>query len=301
MRPSTGRWRCTWAHVAPSLPPRSARSSAPARPPGAAASTGRPTALSCPGSAASATGVRSPALARRVRHVARFSPRAGVPSSFLPTPRPADVPVSQATSTWGVARLGRRRPRPRRASCRLAPPTCGVDQPTQGLAPCCAGASASASSPAGVTARREARARTVTATLGSCGSLRTGGLRSACGAIGPQSVRTPSPLQRVSAAVPRQDQPPAGLTTSLREPHAPTTRAARRPSPAVRLEDRPATRAALGAGQSTSSASAGSQRGAGKDPAQRFHTPRASAHRRHAAVHSALAVSLGAISPNSMA
>ena len=81
-----------------------------------------------------ATGVSQPALSSHVRNVASVSPRDSVPASFLPTPLPAYVPVSQATSTRGVARRCSRLPLPRRAYCRSDTPTGGLSQATHGAA-----------------------------------------------------------------------------------------------------------------------------------------------------------------------
>src|SRR6516162_4956849 len=60
------------------------------------------------------------------------------------------------------------------------PPTCWLYQPTNCAATCRARASASASSTACLTARREARWRTFTATRTSGGGRSTGWLRAAC-------------------------------------------------------------------------------------------------------------------------
>jgi hypothetical protein len=69
----------------------------------------------------------------------------------------------------------------------------------------------------------------------------------------------------------------------------------------LRIEYRPAKRAAIWAGKITSIAISGSQRGSGKDPAQLFKSPLSIANSRNSSVNSSLAVSMCAISPNSMA
>ena len=58
-----------------------------------------------------------------------------------------------------------------------------------------------------LTARREARSRTLTATLGSFAGLSTGWLRSTSCSILTKSLRTTSPLKSLSSEVPRNDKP----------------------------------------------------------------------------------------------
>jgi hypothetical protein len=192
---STWRVRCKSETGAPSSKPRASRRSSPARHPGAAASKGRHKARACTWTADRATGVSRPALSSRVRHGASFEPRASVPASFLTTPLHSDVPVSRGPSTWVVARMRLRLPRPQRASCNSDPPTCWLYQPVNCAATWWARASASACSTACLTAQREARSRTLTATLGSCAGLGTGWLRSAGCYIWTTSLRTTSPLK----------------------------------------------------------------------------------------------------------
>jgi hypothetical protein len=231
-RPSTCRGRCSSARVAPAIQPRSARRTAPARHPGACRSQGRHPAPACPWRAARAPGVRRPALASRVRHVASWSPRAELPASLLPTPPPSYGPGSQGTSTCVVASLCIRRPRPRRADCHRETPTCWWSQPTKCAAPCWARAAAAAALPVCRTAQREARSRTLPVTRGSAGGRGVGWHPSAGCSLWTTSVRTPSPLKRVSSAVPRHDQPCAGALPSPLSPKAPHPRAARSPEPA---------------------------------------------------------------------
>ena len=71
--------------------------------------------------------------------------------------------------------------------------------------------------------------------------------------------------------------------------------------PALRLEYSPANRAALGAGKLTSMLISGSPRGSGNASAQLCNRPLSLPNSRHSSIHSSLAVSMCAISPNSMA
>src|SRR5216683_5159497 len=72
---------------------------------------------------------------------------------------------------------------------------------------CCARASASTASTTPLTARREARLRTLTDTLGSCGGTRRRALGSTWFSSFTKSLRSTSPLMSLSSEVPRNDKP----------------------------------------------------------------------------------------------
>jgi len=67
------------------------------------------------------------------------------------------------------------------------------------------------------------------------------------------------------------------------------------------MEYNPAKRAAIWAGKRTSMPISGARRGAGNVSAHVCNRPLSMAHKRNASVNSSLAVSMWAISPNSIA
>ena len=137
MMPSTRRVRCT-AAVAPSRPPRRAAQGARAHhhcllPHGTAPGHSgpverRPGHLAAPARAVQSGPSWGQRVAARQRAVRVFAP-----------PLPADVPVSQDPSPWGVSRRCSRRPVPRRAYCSIAPPRAGCPSPSTARRPAAPG------------------------------------------------------------------------------------------------------------------------------------------------------------------